>query len=1081
MKRFGFVMCLMLCHHPLVHSDNTRMMTTPAIGKNHIAFIYAEDLWIARTDGTNPRCLISSNGIETNPVFSPDGNWIAFSAQYDDANLDVYVVGVDGGAPKRLTYHPDDDLVRGFTPDGKILFSSPRSASNWRHTHFYTISRQGGYPEKIPLPSAYKGSFSPNGRKIAYTPLREAHLQWKNYRGGTHSRIWIYDFDLKNTSMIPQPATRCNDTDPMWVGDMIYFSSDREGEFNLFMYDPQKMSITKVSHHDDFPVLNASYGTGRIIYEHAGYLHVLVTNTGKTHVLPIQLGAENQETRSRFTSKEQYIRNLSPSPTGARILVEYRGEILSVPAEQGVVHNLSRTPDAHERYPVWSPNGRFIAYFSDYHGEYELFVKDSKGSIKPKRYALGGAGFYREPVWSPDSKKISFIDNAESLFWIDLESKKVFKISQEVEYSPLRSMTHHWSPDSKWITFTLKNHGLFNTIYLYAIESRQIHRITDSFSDATEPIFDPSGSYLYFFASTDAGPVATWFAMSNADMRRTSHIYALVLKKGNPPPLPEKNDEEKSIEPNDSEKSQKPIKPCEIDLVDLQKRIVALPIAGGVYRNLQIDPVGDLYYLNADQDPKDDTSRPKSTLLKFSLKTRKTEVLAENIDDYTLSYDGKKILIQTDKSIRLAKTSKKIDPDKDRVDLSHLRIKTYPQKEWRQIFNEAWRINRDYFYAPNYHGVDWNRMKKKYEIFLPHLSCRSDLNRLIQWMCSELSVGHHVGGGGDTLERPEKTGGGLLGADFIIHKNRYRFAKVFGELTWNPGISTPLSVPGIDARAGEYLLAVNGFELTGKENLHAYLENTAGKLIELTIGPKPSFKSSRIVRVKPVSSEEDIRHLDWIENNIKRVDEATAGKVAYVYVPNTTVKGHQFFKRYFYPQTHKQGVIIDERFNRGGQVADYYIDILRRPFVSYWAMRYGDDLRTPKGAIFGPKVLITDETAGSGGDLFPWMFRKFGLGKLIGRPTWGGLVGVLGFPNLMDGGFITAPNLAIWNENGWIVENRGIEPDIEVEQLPEMCLEGKDPQLEKAIEVVLKDLQKNPIHPPKRPPYPVRTKILSKN
>jgi tricorn protease len=563
-------------------------------------------------------------------------------------------------------------------------------------------------------------------------------------------------------------------------------------------------------------------------------------------------------------------------------------------------------------------------------------------------------------------------------------------------------------------------------------------------------------------------------------MQRTRNVYLIVLRKGIPSPLAKESDEEKPKKADAGEKkpdetAKKPEAKADeafsIDADGILNRILALPIPAGDLSNLQVGDAGHLYYQRRDGR--------ESSLHHFDLAKRKDDTPLPALDGYVLSADGKKILYANARAWFITALAPKIAPGDGRLATGDIEVRIDPRAEWPQIFNEAWRINRDYFYAPNMHGVDWTAMKTKYGAFLPDLATRADLNRVIQWMCSEIAVGHHRGGGGDRLEQARTVPGGLLGADYDVANGRYRFARVLGGLNWTPDLRAPLTEPGVDVKAGEYLLAVNGRDLKPPANLYAAFENTVGKLVEITVGPTPDGVNARTVTVVPIANEGALRNRDWVEGNLRKVDQATGGRVAYVYVPNTAEAGHTYFKRYFFPQAHKDAVIIDERFNGGGSVADYYIDILRRPFISNWAMRYGDDLKTPTASIQGPKVMITDETAGSGGDLLPWMFRKFKVGTLVGQRTWGGLVGVLGFPVLMDGGSITAPNLAIWTpEDGWIVENEGVAPDIEVEQTPADVIAGRDPQLEKAIEVAVAELKKNPASSAKRPAYPVRGKTL---
>ena len=1066
-----------------ININDTKLLSQPAISKTHIAFGYAGDLWVANIDGKGVRRLTTAQGLESNPVFSLDGKLIAFSAQYD-GNTDVYVVPVDGGVPRRLTWHPGYDIVRGFTPDGSsVLFISPRYVFTRRYTQLFTVPLKGGLPTSLKIPNAYKATYSPDGSKMAYTPLSERFRQWKNYRGGTVSTIWIITFSDYSVEKIPQPEGRCNDTDPMWIGEKIYFLSDRNGEFNIFSFDTKSKEIKQLTSHKDFPVLSASSGNEKIIYEQAGHLHIFNPSYARSTKLTIGVAADLIEVRPRYVSGFRYIRGASISPSGARAVLGFRGEIITVPAEKGDPRNLTNTTGTHERSPVWSPDGKNIAYFSDESGEYEIHVSTQDGKGDVKKFKLTGTGFYDTPVWSPDSQKISFADNSWTLYWIDLKTGISKKIGSEYLFGPrrARTITSTWSPDSKWIVYTLNTAAYISKVYLYSLEKDKSYVVTDGLSDVSDPAFDESGKYLYFFASTDAGPVKQWFAMSNADTRMTRSIYLAVLQKDVPSPLTKESDEEegmikkekpeKKIEPE--KKKAKPEKAFSVDFDGLNQRILALSLSAGAYFSLQAGKAGEFYYLEAPSGSRGPYAR-ETKLHMYDLNKRKDEVVLSGVNGYEISADKKKILYISRDSLGIAPAAGKIKPGQGKIDTNAIEVRIDPRAEWQQIFYEAWRINRDFFYATNMHGADWEAMQKKYAVFLPHVATRGDLNRVIQWMCSELAVGHHRVGGGDTPALSKQVPGGLLGADYSIENGRYRFKKVYGGLNWNPQLRSPLTEPGVDVKKGEYLLAVRGKELRPPQNIFSLFENSAGKLIEITVGPDPNSAGSRTVSVVPVRDESSLRNRDWVEGNLKKVDKATNGRVAYVYVPNTTTTGHTYFKRYFFPQVNKDAIIVDERFNGGGSVADYYIDILRRPLTCYWHMRYGADLKTPGASIQGPKVMLIDETAGSGGDLLPWMFRKFKLGKLIGKRTWGGLVGTLGFPILMDGGYVSARNLAIWTENGWVVENVGVPPDIEVEQWPADVIAGRDPQLEKAIEVIMEELKKNPPIKLKRPPYPIR-------
>ena len=1064
-----------------IDPTDTRMLSQPAISKSQIAFVYAEDLWIANRDGSNPRRLTVDEGLESNPVFSPDGKTIAFNGEYD-GNVDVFTIPAEGGIPTRLTWHPAQDIVREFTPDGKsVLFVSPRNSFTGRYAQLYTVSVNGGIEVQLPIPNAAWAAYSPDGKQMAYTPLSDAFRQWKHYRGGSISNIWIFNFSDNSSTRIPQPAGGCNDVNPMWIGNSVYFRSDRNGEFNLFSYNTATKEIKQQTNFKDFPVMYGSAGNGTIVFEQAGYLHTFSPGESNTKKLKVGIATDLLELRSRFVKGSNYIRSGDISPTGQRVVFDFRGDIITAPAEKGDARNLTQTTSVHEKYPAWSPDGKSIAYFSDASGEYQLHIKSQDGKGDAKTYKLSGTGFYANTKWSPDSKKINFVDNGRNLYILDVATGAINKIDGDELYvpGPFRELFGDWSSDSKWMAYTKVTETQFKKIFLYSVDQQKSFALTDGLSDASEPIFDKGGKYLYFLASTNAGPVINWFDQSNNDMRATQSIYLVTLQKETVSPFAKESDEEKIKEPADTSKAKKDAAPAAdkksgaltIDWEGIQNRIIDLPVPPAKYSGLGMGKEDELLFIqNSNENP------GPGMLHKYDMKKRKdNEVMP--VDGYTLSADGKKMLYANSGNWFISNAGEKGEPGKGMINVNDIQVKIEPKDEWPQIFDEAWRVNRDYFYDPGMHGANWSAMKKKYEVFLPELSCRSDLNTVIQWMCSELSVGHHrLTAAGDRLNTPARIGGGLLGADFIVDKNRYRIKKIYGGLNWNPNLRSPLTEPGVNAKEDDYLLAVNGKNVTAADNLYSFFENTAGKIVELTIGANADNSGSRTVKVVPVASEAALRNRDWVEGNLKKVTEATNGQVAYVYVPNTAGEGYQYFKRYFYPQANRKAIIIDERFNGGGQLADYYIDLLQKPYQAHWNMRYGKDLKSPSASIQGPKVMLIDETAGSGGDMLPWMFRKFKVGTLVGKRTWGGLVGILGFPEFIDGGGVTAPNVAIWTKDGFVVENEGVAPDIEVEQTPADVIKGRDPQLEKAIEVALKELEKNPQTEPKRPPYPNKVK-----
>ncbi len=1070
---------VLLCRFTALGIDpkDTRMLSQPAVSSTHIAFIYAEDLWVANLDGSQPRRLTIDEGIESNPMFSPDGSMIAFSAQYD-GNTDVFVIPVDGGIPKRLTWHPSPDIVRGFTPDGKsVLFASGRVSFNNRYAQLFTVPVTGGKETQLEIPNAYYAAYSPDGKYLAYTPIADAFKQWKNYRGGSEANIWLFSFADKSIAKIPQPTGGCNDVSPMWVGSTIYFRSDRNGEFNLYAYDIGTKAIKQLTKFTDFPVLNANAGNGKIIFEQAGYLHFCDPANTTTKKLTIGIAADLLELRPRFASGARYIRSLDISPSGSRAVVDFRGDIVTVPAQKGDYTNITLTTSAHEKYPAWSPDGKWIAYFSDASGEYTLHIKAQDGKGEAKSFKLGGTGFYAYPKWSPDNKLISFTDNGRNLYVLTVADGSVKKIASDDIYTPgpFRNIMSDWSPNSKWIAYTQITQTQFKKVFFYSVDEQKSYPVTDGLSDAEEPKFSRDGKFLYFLASTDAGPVLNWFDQSSEDMRKTSSIYLVTLQKETPSPLAKENDEE-AVKPDTAkaksgEADKKPVvaSSFHIDWDGLQNRIIDLPIKAANIGALGVTSSGDLLYLSFEDDG-------TGMLHKYNFKKRdNSDVL--NMSGFILSTDGKKMLYASGGKYFISNAGEKPEPGKGQLNMDALQVKIDPPAEWPEIFDEAWRINRDYFYDPNYHGADWAAMKKKYAVFLPDLACRDDLNLLIQWMCSELSVGHQrITDAGDHLHQAGFVSGGLLGADYEVANNRYRIKKIYGGLNWTPNLRSPLTEPGVTVQAGEYLLAVNGQNISAGDNLYQFFENTANKITQVTVGPNADGSGSHTVKVVPVASEAALRNRDWVEGNLAKVTAATNGQVAYVYVPNTSTDGHDYFKRYFFPQANRKAIIVDERFNAGGSLADYYINLLQNPYQSYWHLRYGQDFKTPHSSIQGPKVMIIDETAGSGGDMLPWMFHKFNVGTIVGKRTWGGLVGILGFPEFLDGGGVTAPNVGIWTKEGFVVENVGVAPDIEVEQTPSDVIKGKDPQLEKAIAVALSELQKNPQTEPVRPPFPVRVR-----
>jgi tricorn protease len=1053
---------------------DTRLLWQPAASKNMVAFIYAEDLWVANKDGSYPRRITVSEGAESNPVFSPDGKTIAFTGQYD-GNTDVFIVPVEGGVPKRLTWHPGPDLVRDFSPDGKkVLFASQRNVFTNRYYQLFTVDINSGAEQQLPIPNAFWASYSPDGNSIAYTPLSDRFEQWKNYRGGTMTRIWIYDTRSHNVTEIPKGKNGSNDSKPVWKGNKVYFRSDRDGEFNIYSYDPATKSVTAVTKFTDFPVSSLEGSTDQIVFSQAGWLHLYDPATNNTSRMKIGIGADLLDHRPRFVKGEQYIRSADLSPSGARAVIDFRGDIITLPAQKGDIFNLTNTPGVHEKEPAWAPNGKSIAYFSDASGEYDLHIKNQDGSADAKVIKLNGSGFYSNIHWSPDSKKVAYVDNGRRLYVTDIANGSTLKIAEDAHFVPgtFRDLFGSWSSDGNYLSYITVTETNFRRASVYSLSENKSYPVTDAMSNVTEAIFDPSGKYLYLLASTDAGPVVNWFDQSSQDMEATNAIYLLTLQKQVVSPFAKENEIEeiKDTTTKTPYKADSNRTKFRIDWEGIQTRIVPFPIAKGRYSSLAAVKEGELFYLAAAPH-----GATPTMLNLYNLKKRKEEAIMP-ADGYIISSKGEKTLFLTRGKWGIAPTAQKPAPE-SMLNTSQLQVKIVPKEEWKNIFNEAWRVNRDFFYDPNMHGVNWTAMKKKYEALLPDVASTNDLYRVMQWMFSELSVGHHrFDAAGDRRSNPEFIPGGLLGADYEVSNNRYRIKKIYGGLNWTPDLRSPLTEPGVNVQEGDYILAVNGNEITADKNFYSYFENTAEKIITLTLASSADGSNRRMVKVVPIANETGLRNRDWVEGNMKKVQEATNGQVAYVYVPNTTTAGHEYFKRYFFPQADKAGIIVDERFNGGGQLADYYIDLLKRPVQSYWKYRYGKDQKAPNASIQGPKVMIIDETAGSGGDYLPFLFRQAKLGTLVGKTTWGGLVGVLGYPEFIDGGVVTAPNVAFYDEKGFGIENVGTPPDVEVEQWPSQVINGHDPQLEKAIQIVMDELKRNPPKKIKDPEFPDKTR-----
>lgn len=1059
------------------------LLRQPALSRTDVAFRFADDLWIVPRKGGDARRLTVGVGVEGSPFFSPDGSLVAFSGSYD-GNIDVFVVSAGGGVPRRLTFHPSADVVRGWSPEGDVLFTSSRNSAS-RYMRLFTVSSTGGLPRQVPLPMAVQGCYSPDGTHMAYVPLSGAFQVWKRYRGGRASAVWIAD--LADSSIEKLPREDWNDFNPMWIGNRVWFLSDRDDHVTLYSWDTERRTVQREIEHAGFDIKWASAGPDAIAYEQFGSLHLFDLETRKSSPISVRVSGDLPSVRAHFEKVGKSLRHAALSPTGKRALFEARGEILTVPAEKGDIRNLTRTPGVAERDPAWSPDGKWIAYFSDAAGEYGLHLKEQTGLGETRKFDLGPKpSFYYEPVWSPDSKKIAFADKRLTLWLLDLESGERTRIdTTPYHIYSYPNFDAHWSPDSRWITYSRQLDSHFHAVFVYNVKEKRTRQVTDGLSDARFPVFDRGGKHLYFTASTDIGPTTGWGEMASLSRPVTRAVYVAVLGKDDPSPLAPESDEEEVKKPAEkdvatSEAAAK--KPADakakgaapevrIDFAGLDQRILALPIPAANLAGLLAGKKGELYLFEGPPVSRM-SGRRTLTAKKFELKRRKTTTITEGISAFDLSADASKALIRRGQSWSIVAAGAPVKPGQGTLKLDDMTVWVDPRAEWRQMYHETWRIQRDFLYDPNAHGLDLAACEKRYAPFLDRLASRSDLNYLFGEMLGNLVLGHTRAGGGDQPD-VERVSGGLLGADYAVENGRYRFARIYHGENWNPQLRAPLTEPGVRVDEGDYLLAVNGRPVRATDNVFQSFENTAGKQVVLEVGPNADGSHSREVRVVPVASEATLRHRAWIDGNRRKVAELTGGRIGYVYLPDTAFGGFTSFNRYYYAQAGKQGIVIDERFNGGGLFANWVVDQLKRPLVNYWSTRDGKPFSTPAGQVFGPKVMIINESAGSGGDWMPWYFRRAGVGKLVGKRTWGGLVGIYGFPPLLDGGFVTAPNLAFWTPEGeWLIENVGVPPDIEVELDPKAWRQGRDPQLEKAVEVVLEELARNPPKKHQRPAFP---------
>ncbi|MBS1565347.1 MAG: PD40 domain-containing protein, partial [Bacteroidetes bacterium] len=1067
---------------PAAAQTDAGLFRFPDVSATQIVFTYANDVWIVPKQGGTAIRLSSPPGVESFPKFSPDGQQIAFSGNYD-GNRDAYVMPVSGGVPQRLTTHGYGDRVIDWQPDGKrILFASGRESGKERFNQFYAVAPTGGPVEKLPLAYAEFGSYSPDGKRMALTFRTQIGRNWKRYKGGWHADIHIYDFAAQTDENI-SGGSDASDELPMWHDNSIYFLSDRGPELrmNLWRYDLSAKSFTQLTHFKDYDAHFPSIGPDDIVFEQGGKLYLYPLSGGEAKEVKVNIVADEASIKPYSLAADKYVQHMYISPDGNRVVAEARGDLFSIPAQYGYVKNLTNTSGAAERYPAWSPDGKWIAYWSDQSGEYELYIGEAAKPGGAKKITSYGPGFRYSLFWSPDNKKLAFIDKTQRIKIADVASGQTTDVDRGLRMTPdgLENFAFAWSPDSRWLVYSRDLDNSHNAVFLYNLADKKLTQATSGFYDCSKPVFSPDGKYLYLLTSRHFDALYSDIDNNFIYANSTQPAF-IVLKKSTPSLLYPRNDavsekkedaEEKKDEKKDDKKTgkkddkkddkkdkpeaaaKKSPPPVEIDLDGLETRLIVLPVSAGNYSNIS-GVKGKILYLKA---PNTGSGIHGATLKYFDIEKREEKTVLD-ADDYQLAADGEKILVKKGGDYAVLRPEEGQRFEKP-LRLNEMQMTIDPRQEWKQIFTDSWRLERDYFYDPNMHGVDWNLVQQRYGSMLKSAMTREDVNFIIGEMIGELNASHTYNGGGDEEDSKSKSVG-YLGVNYEAEGNYYKIKQVLHGAPWDAEARSPLALPGVAIKEGDYLLAVNGIALTTAQDPFAAFQGLAGKVVELTYNSSPSWTGAKTTVVQTMNDEYRLRNLAWIEGNRKRAEEATNGEAGYIFVPSTGTDGQDELIRQFAGQWDKKALVIDERFNNGGQIPDRFIEMLNRSPLAFWATRDGQAWPWPPFAHFGPKVMLINGWSGSGGDAFPDYFRKKGLGPLIGTRTWGGLIGITGIPQLVDGGYITAPDFRMYNPDGsWFKEGHGVDPDIEVPENLGSMAKGVDPQLERAI-TEIKDLIK---------------------
>lgn len=1065
------VLCMVI---PGFSGSERALMRFPDVHGNKVVFVQGGDIWIAPLQGGTANRITIHDGSELFPKFSPNGNLIAFTGEYD-GNSDVYVMNRDGGDITRVTFHPGTDTVVGWHPiKNKIIFRSYRK-SHSRAPMLFMISPDGTGLEAIPIHEIAQGSFSPDGKAIAYNKVSRESSTWKRYKGGTAQDIYLYNLETKSNKKLTD--FKGTDRIPMWVGNKIYFTSDRDRVLNLYSY--KDGAIEQLTFHKDYDVRRPSPGINNIVYELGGTLWSLNLKTKTTAKIPIIINTDPKETRPYLKEVSEFITSMDLSPSGNSVLITARGEIFSVPKKNGSIKNLTESSGARDLYATWSPDGKRIAWISDQSGEYEIMLAEPSEESDPVQLTKHGNGFRHTLRWSPDGQKLAYTDQTLTLYIIDVNTKKMTEVDKaefedidvSQENKPINDFD--WSPDSQFITYAKMGSDLVYQLFIYSLKTNQIHHVSHGNFNDFNPVFTNDGRHLLFISNRRFNPT---FCDIEWEMvyKNVAGIYALTLQRDGKPFLPLINDLDGNKEETDETKKSDDMT---IDFDGCATRIQALPMDPGNYRDLKVNDHA-LFFLNRDDG---DFNRfefrlPEDmNLFRFDFEKRKKSAVIEEISSYSLSGDGASIAYLQENSVSIIDSNSE-DSSGEPLSLSNLKMWIHPLQEWQQIFNDAWRIERDYYYDPNMHGIDWDQMKEKYGSLVPYASCRQDIEYLIGELIGELNTSHTYVYGGDVQKTAETVDVGMLGVDWEISQDgsTYEFGKIYDTPNWSLDVVPPLAGPGKNIQKGDLLLKVNGKKVTTQKNIYSYFQNLAGQQVRLTVQASMDPKLTRDVTVVPASSEREFRYQAWVETNRKIVDNASEGQIGYVHLPDTFLDSAVEFPKSFFALGRKKGIIVDGRFNGGGLDPYIFLSRLNRKPHSYWTRRYSHAQTSPVYAPNAHMVCLTNRQAGSGGDELPEEFQRFKMGPVIGTRTWGGLVGVSMFISLMDGGGLTAPDYRIYDDEGkWIVENEGVTPDIEVDLEPEEVQRGYDAQLQKGIEVLLEKIKTDPRPWPKQPDFPV--------